>query len=227
MKIERLKDLQKKLGVKFDDISLLENALTHSSFSNEANTVNNERLEFLGDAVIELLSSHILYHIDSNVNEGILTKTRAQYVCEDALVIYASHISLEKYLMLGKGEEQNGGRKRAAIIADAFEAIFAAIYLDQGFDVAMQTFKKLAVPYFNEATSVTQDYKSKLQEYVQAEKRQVEYKEEGVDGPAHNRIYTYSVSIEGNIKLGTGKGATKKEAQQNAAKEALEKGAFN
>ncbi len=222
-----MKKLEQKLGVKFKDIALLENALTHSSYSNESKTLNNERLEFLGDAVIELLSSHVLYQIDSNVNEGILTKTRAQYVCEEALVIYASHIELENYLLLGKGEEQNGGRKRAAIIADAFEAIFAAIYLDQGFDVAMETFKRIVVPYFNEAMRATQDYKSKLQEYVQAEKRQVEYKEENVDGPAHNRTYTYSVSIEDNIKLGTGKGATKKEAQQNAAKEALEKGAFN
>ncbi len=221
-----MKKLEEKLGIKFKDISLLENALTHSSYSNELNTVNNERLEFLGDAVIELLSSHILYRNENNRNEGILTKTRAQYVCEEALVIYANHIELEKYILLGKGEEQNGGRKRAAIIADAFEALFAAIYLDQGFETAMEIFNKIAVPYFGEATKATRDYKSMLQEYVQAEKRQVEYKEINVDGPAHNREYTYSVLIEGNIKLGTGKGSTKKEAQQNAAKEAIEKGAF-
>ncbi len=221
-----MRDLEEKLGIKFKDMTLLKNALTHSSYSNESNTSNNERLEFLGDAVIELLSSHVLFENDQNKNEGILTKTRAQYVCEEALVIYASHIGLEKHLLLGKGEEQNGGRKRAAIIADAFEALFAAIYLDQGFDVTMKLFKRIVVPYFGEATQVTQDYKSKLQEYVQAEKRQVEYREEGVEGPAHSRMYTYSVTIEGNIKLGTGRGSTKKEAQQNAAKEALEKGAF-
>lgn len=224
--MSNLNDLQKKLGLKFNNIKLLTNALTHSSYSNESKTSNNERLEFLGDAVIELLSSHVLYKNENYKNEGILTKTRAQCVCEEALVIYASHIGLADYLFLGKGEEENDGRKRSAIIADAFEALFAAIYLDQGFDVTMKVFNEIAVPYFKEAEDATQDYKSKLQEYVQAEKRQVEYREDRVEGLAHNRVYTYSVYIEGNIKLGTGKGSKKKEAQQNAAKEALEKGAF-
>lgn len=214
-------ELSKLLGVTFNDPTLLLQAITHTSYANENGTEHNERLEFLGDAVIELCMSDFLYTQKGNADEGEMTKQRAQAVCEEALLKYAMHLDLPRYLRLGKGEEMTGGRERPTVISDAFEAIFGAIYLDQGFEVAKKVFSQTVLPNMNEV-KVIKDYKSTLQELVQADKRTLTYKIEKESGPAHNKIFVASVKMD-NILMGKGEGKTKKDAEQNAAKEALEK----
>lgn len=213
-------NLEEVLGVKFNDKNLLTEALTHSSYGNEHNVKYNERLEFLGDAVIELLMSEYLY-LKQEISEGKMTKKRAQSVCEEALVKYASKINLSDYILLGHGEELSNGRKRPAIIADCFEAVFGAVYLDQGYFAAEELFFKLVIPNLDLLTDI-KDYKSTLQEYVQSFKNTLTYEQVEEKGPAHDKTYTYKVMMDG-IVLGIGSGKTKKEAEQNAAKEALEK----
>ena len=213
-------NLEEVLGISFNNKSLLTEALTHSSYGNEHNTPYNERLEFLGDAVIELLMSQYLY-LKQETSEGKMTKKRAQSVCEEALVKYASKIDLKDYILLGHGEELSNGRNRPTIIADAFEALFGAIYLDQGYFVAYELFEKLVIPYLDLLDDI-KDYKSTLQEYVQSFKNTLNYELVDEMGPAHNKTYTVKVMMDG-ITLGIGVGKTKKEAEQNAAKEALEK----
>ena len=213
-------NLEEILGIHFNNKSLLTEALTHSSYGNEHNTPYNERLEFLGDAVIELLMSQHLY-LKSEISEGQMTKKRAQSVCEEALVKYAEKINLKDFILLGHGEELSNGRNRPAIIADCFEALFGAIYLDQGYFVAYELFEKLVIPHLNLLDDI-KDYKSTLQEYVQSFKNTISYELINEEGPAHDKTYTVKVLMDG-ITLGVGIGKTKKEAEQNAAKEALEK----
>ena len=213
-------NLEDVLGFHFNNKALLTEALTHSSYGNEHNTPYNERLEFLGDAVIELLMSQYLY-LNQNISEGQMTKKRAQSVCEEALVKYASKIKLSDYILLGHGEELSNGRQRPAIIADCFEALFGAVYLDQGYFVAFELFEKLVIPYLDLLNDI-KDYKSTLQEYVQSFKNTLNYELINEEGPAHDKTYTVKVLMDG-ICLGVGVGKTKKEAEQMAAKEALEK----
>lgn len=213
-------NLEEILGIHFNNKSLLTEALTHSSYGNEHNTPYNERLEFLGDAVIELLMSQHLY-LKSEISEGQMTKKRAQSVCEEALVKYAEKINLKEFILLGHGEELSNGRNRPAIIADCFEALFGAVYLDQGYFVAYELFEKLVIPHLNLLDDI-KDYKSTLQEYVQSFKNTISYELINEEGPAHDKTYTVKVLMDG-ITLGVGVGKTKKEAEQNAAKEALEK----
>ena len=213
-------NLEEILGIHFNNKSLLTEALTHSSYGNEHNTPYNERLEFLGDAVIELLMSQHLY-LKSEISEGQMTKKRAQSVCEEALVKYAEKINLKDFILLGHGEELSNGRNRPAIIADCFEALFGAVYLDQGYFVAYELFEKLVIPHLNLLDDI-KDYKSTLQEYVQSFKNTISYELINEEGPAHDKTYTVKVLMDG-ITLGVGVGKTKKEAEQNAAKEALEK----
>ncbi len=208
-----------KLFDGFKDKKILSEALTHSSYANEKNTENNERLEYLGDAVLELCMSDYLFR-NYKLSEGEMTKKRAQSVCEDALVVYAEKINLPKYVKLGHGEETSGGRERKAIIADAFEALLGAIYLDQGFNSAQEFFNTVIVPNLVETTSI-KDYKSTLQEHVQADKRSLTYSISKEEGPAHNRTFESVCEMDGII-LGKGTGKTKKEAEQNAAKQALD-----
>ena len=218
-----MNNLEKLLEIEFNNKELLKTAMTHSSYANEHNVTNNERLEFLGDAVIELLMSQHLYR-NFDMTEGKMTKKRAQSVCEEALVQYAQEIDLPKYLLLGHGEEQSEGRKRKAIIADAFEALFGAIYLDQGFEKSLEVFNKIVVPYID-LTEIIKDYKSTLQECVQSFKKSLSYSVLSEEGPAHNKKFVVAVSME-DVVLGKGSGKTKKEAEQMAAKKALEKGVF-
>ncbi len=218
-----MNNLEKLLEIEFNNKELLKTAMTHSSYANEHNVTNNERLEFLGDAVIELLMSQYLYR-NFDMTEGKMTKKRAQSVCEEALVQYAQEIDLPKYLLLGHGEEQSEGRKRKAIIADAFEALFGAIYLDQGFEKSLEVFNKIVVPYID-LTEIIKDYKSTLQECVQSFKKSLSYSVLSEEGPAHNKKFVVAVSME-DVVLGKGSGKTKKEAEQMAAKKALEKGVF-
>jgi len=222
--MSNLEELEDKLGYKFKNIELLRTAITHSSYGNEHDVDYNERMEFLGDAVLELAMSKKLY--DSiHLDEGVLTKTRAKAVCEAALDLYASKINLNEYLLLGKGEEQTGGRNRSAIIADALEAILGAVFLDGGFVEAQKIVMNLFVPYLNEVLKY-KDYKSLLQEKLQSEKRTIRYDIVREEGPANDKLFE-SVVFMDDILMGRGTGKSKKEAQQNAAKAALEKEATN
>ncbi|MBQ6783392.1 MAG: ribonuclease III [Acholeplasmatales bacterium] len=212
--------LEEKLGYVFRDKNLIKLALTHSSYANEHNIECNERLEFLGDAVLELAMSRKLYDT-IDLDEGVLTKMRAKAVCESALDLYASKIELSSYLYLGKGEEATGGRTRPAIIADSTEAVLGAIYLDGGFEAAREIVKKFFEPYFYDVLK-NKDYKSMLQEKLQSEKRSIRYEIVRDEGPANNKTFEAVVYMD-EILMGRGIGKTKKEAQQQAAKDALEK----
>ncbi|MBQ9124878.1 MAG: ribonuclease III [Acholeplasmatales bacterium] len=215
-----LNELEEALGYKFNDIELLRIALTHSSYANENSLECNERMEFLGDAVLELCMSKYLYN-SLDLDEGVLTKTRAKAVCEEALNIYAKKIDLPKYLFLGNGEELTGGRKRPAIIADAYEAVLGAIFLDGGFEASNNAVVKNILPHMQHVLKF-KDYKSMLQEKLQSEKRSIRYEITKDEGPANNKTFEAVVYMD-NILMGRGVGKSKKEAQQNAAKDALDK----
>lgn len=212
--------LEKKLGVSFKNKQIILEALTHSSYANENNTVCYERLEFLGDAVLELAMSKYLIDND-HLDEGDMTKKRAQAVCEEALVIYASKINLSEHMLLGKGEEQSGGRRRSAIIADTFESILGAVFVDLGFEEAMKLFGRVVVPFISEVL-VIKDYKSMFQELVQADKRSISYQIVSETGPSHDKVFE-AVAVMDGIIMGRGTGKSKKDAEQHAACEALKK----
>lgn len=213
-------EFENKIQYHFKNIKLLIEALTHSSYANEHGLQSNERMEFLGDAVLELAMSKHLYS-SINLDEGVLTKTRAKAVCEEALDLYAEKINLSKYLFLGKGEENSGGRERPAIIADAFEAVLGSIFLDGGFDAAYEIVQKFIIPYYQDILQI-KDYKSTLQEKLQSEKRTIRYEIVRDEGPANNKTFEAVVYMD-EILMGKGTGKTKKDAQQAAAKDALEK----
>lgn len=213
-------ELEKSIGYTFKNKDLLKVALTHSSYANEHQVECNERLEYLGDAVLDLCMSCYLYD-NIQLNEGVLTKTRAKAVCEEALNVYAEKIKLNTYLFLGNGEIQNGGRNRPAIIADAFEAMLGAVLLDSNFETVYDVVKRIVLPFFNVVTQF-KDYKSTFQEKVQADKRTLHYEIVKDEGPANDKTYEAVVYMD-DILMGRGIGKTKKEAEQNAAKAALKK----
>ena len=211
-----------KLNVKPNDISLYEKAFTHTSYANEHDTESYERLEFLGDAVLELLMSDYLYN-KLKVSEGEMTKLRAHYVCENALYEYSKCLELGQYLKLGKGELEIGGKNNKAINSDIFESFLGALYLDQGIEIARKYFDDFIIPIIeSDKMNFFADYKSALQEYVQTDKKSLEYRLINEEGPAHNKTFTSEVVID-NIVYGTGTAHSKKEAEQMAAKNALEK----
>ncbi|WP_112180816.1 MULTISPECIES: ribonuclease III [Paraliobacillus] len=218
--------LQDHLQIHFNNESILQQAFTHSSYVNEnrgKSSQDNERLEFLGDAVLELGVSQYLYRTYPNMAEGELTKLRASIVCEPALVGFANDLSFDQYVLLGKGEERTGGRKRPALLADVFEAFVGALYLDQGFDVVLDFLDKYLYPKIEKgAFSHAMDYKSQLQELIQ-QNRDAEIVYEIVEekGPAHDREFIANVRLNQEI-AGVGHGRTKKEAEQRAAKKALD-----
>ncbi|WP_093726627.1 ribonuclease III [Terribacillus halophilus] len=221
-----LSTLQEKLGIQFHDDALLQNALTHSSYVNEhrhLKKTDNERLEFLGDAVLELGVSQFLYKHYPDMPEGNMTKLRAAIVREESLVLFAKEMDLGAYVLLGKGEERTGGRTRPALLADVFEAFVGALYLDQDFEVVLGFFEKIVFPKISQgAFSHAMDYKSKLQEVIQQDKDKViTYTIIDERGPAHNREFVAELKIQGEL-VGTGIGRTKKEAEQQAARIALE-----
>ena len=223
-----LLELSAHLGVEFKDLTLLHEALIHSSYANEAkekNIVHNERLEFLGDAVLELASSTYLYMHFPQMPEGQLTKTRASIVCSTSLAELARTLHLGDYLFLGHGEEMSGGRDRQTNLEDVFEAVIGAIYLDQGWETAKEYVVRQLMPLFNqvEQGAILKDYKTILQEVVYQEAQQtVSYELVSTTGPDHDKTFTFNVKITGKI-MGTGIGKSKKEAEQKAAKEALDK----
>lgn len=202
--------------------SLYEEAFTHTSYANEHNLISYERLEYLGDAVLELIMSEYLYK-NTEYEEGMMTKLRSHYVCENALYEYSMRLGLNEFLLLGHGEEITGGRTRKAIVADIFESFTGAMFLDQGIIFVKDFIYKNVIPLIeNKEVDFFSDYKSVLQELVQTEKRSLEYDVVDEEGPAHNKTFTVEVKID-NIIYGKGTAHSKKEAEQEAAKDALRK----
>ena len=227
--------LQERIGYRFGDEGYLKRAVTHSSYSNETGARNhhllcNERLEFLGDSVLSLVVSNYLYTHFSEYPEGTLTRIRSAVVCEAALASFAEKIGLGEFLLLGRGEAQNGGAQKPAILADAFEALLAAIYLDAGAEDGMQAVAKFLLPLVKSAINalpevgdVRIDSKSRLQEFIQQDREQkevLEYRLVGESGPDHNKTFTVDLYLGANC-IGSGKGHSKKAAEQSAAKAAL------
>ena len=221
--------LEQRIGYQFQDKSLLHRALTHSSYSNESRAKNhdspsNERLEFLGDAVLQILISDYLFHGFPEDPEGNLTLLRQHLVCEATLAELATHIQLGAYLLLGRGEEQSGGRTRPSVLADAFEALLAAIYLDNDCHAEGVTKDILMTLMQREIPSRTAkniDYKSRLQQLVQQDGgEELTYEVTKEEGPAHERTFEVAAKINSNV-VGSGTGKSKREAEQLAAKQAL------
>lgn len=211
-----------KFNIKLKNKKLLETALTHSSYANEhRNCEDYERLEFLGDAVLEVVVSEYFYRY-TNYEEGKMTKQRASFVCEKALATYSREVvGLHKEIKLGEGQKSN---LNDTIIADVFEAVVGAIYLDQGFKVAKDYILKIVVPYIEKNYNFNMDYKSTLQELVQTDKKSLTYEVVSESGEAHNKSFEVVVKID-NIIYGKGIGHSKKQAEQMAAKNAYEKSA--
>jgi ribonuclease-3 len=214
-----MKVFENNIQYTFKDISLLELALTHSSYANESKVhmEYNERLEFLGDAVLQLVTSEKLYTENPDMPEGKMSKQRAALVCEEALSEYSKQIDLGRFMFLGKGEENTGGRERPSVLADAFEAVIGAIFLDGGIEPA----KKFIRRFLDDAHHYNQDFKTLLQEIIQKNPgERLSYVVVGESGPDHDKSFTVEVRLNSN-PIGTGTGKSKKQAEQQAAKEAL------
>ena len=215
--------LEEKIGYRFQNIALLKQAITHSSFTNEQkiNKLKDyERLEFLGDAVLELVSSEFLFHEHEKVQEGDLTKMRASMVCEPSLAFCARDLELGEFLLLGKGEENTGGRKRDSITSDAMEAVIGAIYLDGGMEEAKKFIYRFVLSDL-ENKQLFYDSKTNLQEWIQGKlKKEFHYELLEETGPEHDKTFRVEVVMENEV-IGKGEGRTKKAAEQQAAYEAL------
>ncbi len=222
--MDNFKLFQKQHNIKFKNEDLLKKAFTHSSYANENGVECNERLEFLGDAVLQIAVSEFLFENFPNEDEGFLSKKRAKNVCESALCVIARKMQLGDYLLLGKGEEQSNGDQKCSTLSNTFEAVLGAIYLDRGFN---EIYKVLDTYLFTQLLDddfvEDRDYKSNLQEFVQADSnRAIHYKVTSETGPSHQKTFEITVYMD-EIKMGIGTGRTKKEAEQNSAKEALNK----
>ena len=216
-----MEELFNKLNITPKDINLYKTAFSHSSYVNEHKVKNDyERLEFVGDAVLDLVIADYLYN-NYKETEGEMTKLRASYVCENANYAYSEGLGLENYILVGNGEKESGLKK--AIVADIFEALMGAIYIDLGYATVRNTILRIIVPYIeNPNITFFSDYKSSLQEMVQTSQKSLEYNLIDESGPAHDKRFTVEVKID-NIVYGVGTGTTKKEAEQAAAKKALDK----
>ena len=215
-------ELLKKLGIETKHPEIYETALTHTSYANEHRVESYERLEYLGDAVLELIMSEYLYK-NTNEVEGVMTKLRSHYVCENALYEYSRLLGYNEYLRLGHGEEESGGKYRKAIVADIFESMLGAMYLDQGLDFVKKFMDQHIIPVMkSDSLNFFDDYKSKLQELVQTDKKSLEYELVSESGPAHKKEFTVVVKID-NVIYGTGTARSKKEAEQEAARDAINK----
>ncbi|HIX30918.1 MAG TPA: ribonuclease III [Firmicutes bacterium] len=220
-----MEELEQKLGYQFRDRALLSEALNHSSYANEHRALgeqSNERLEFLGDSVLGFVTAEFLFELHRDLPEGDLTRQRAALVCEQSLYEVAKMLDLGKYLKLGKGEDAGGGRTRPSILADATEAVFAAVYLDGGIEAASALIHRVLLDKEGEhAEELMQDYKTALQELVQRKSGQaLSYRMVGESGPDHNKTFTAEVWLNGE-GVGTGSGHSKKEAEQAAARAAI------
>ena len=221
-----IKDLEAAIGYQFKNITLLQNALAHSSYANERyhnSLMSNERLEFLGDSILGMLVADHLYRTFPDRPEGELTRMRADMVCEQTLAKVANGLGLGEHLLLGKGEEQGGGRSRNSILADAVESVIAACYLDGGMGAAVNFVQKFILVNVPLTRMHNVDYKTALQERVQQKKNQViTYRLVAESGPDHDKQFTVELSINGTV-VGQGIGSSKKRAEQDAARVALEK----
>ena len=229
-----IETLQARIGYQFQNPAFLERALTHSSFANETGAPNhhllcNERLEFLGDSVLSLITVDFLYRRYPELPEGVLTRMRAEMVCEKALASYSTDLGLGDFLLLGKGERNSGGAEKPAVIADAFEAILAAMYLDAGGMKGLQTVETFLLPYLERAAQENADVsgshadcKSRLQEFVQKDHTngKLEYRLVAESGPDHDKTFTVEEYLDSN-RIGRGVGHQKKLAEQMAARDAL------
>ena len=220
-----IKDLEAAIGYRFQNISLLQNALTHSSYANERwhdSLKSNERLEFLGDSILGMVVAEYLYRNFPDRPEGELTRMRADMVCETSLATVADKIGLGEHLMLGHGEERFGGRKRASILADAVESMIAACFLDGGMEAAKAFVTRFVLTEVPVKQLHNADYKTALQELIQQKKDQVlAYALVGESGPDHDKEFRVEVSLNGNV-IGAGVGRSKKRAEQDAARNALD-----
>ena len=222
MKQEKRMEFEKRIGYSFKDPELLVTALTHSSYSNEIRLKKqecNERLEFLGDAVLELISSEQIFRNHPDQPEGDLTRIRASYVCEPTLALCAREICLGDYLQLGRGEDRTGGRERDSILSDAMEATIGAVYMDGGFESAQRYVEEFILKDI-EKKSLFYDSKTYLQDHVQRDLKKIEYVLLKEEGPDHNKSFEVGVLIDGK-QLTTAVGRTKKKAEQAAAYEAI------
>jgi ribonuclease-3 len=227
IEINELNEFENIINYKFNDIEILEKSLTHSSYSNEDrsyNKVNNERLEFLGDAVLSISVSRFIFDKFPEYPEGDLTKLRSQVVCEDMLSVVAANLNVGKYLLMGKGEESSGGRERKSILADAVEAIIAAIYIDGGYKKAEKFVLDNLTGYIHDAVKgkLVTDFKSYLQEYYQGKNHncKIRYVVTSEEGPDHEKMFHVNVMINKSV-AGKGSGKSKKLAEQDAARNAL------
>ncbi len=220
-----ISDLENAIGYRFQNITLLQNALTHSSYANERwhdSLKSNERLEFLGDSVLGMVVAEHLYRTFPDRPEGELTRMRADMVCENTLASVAQQISLGQHLNLGHGEEQGGGRSRASILADAVESIIAASFLDGGMEAARQFISRFILCHVPVKKLHNVDYKTAFQELVQQKKNQViTYCLSGESGPDHSKEFSVEVSLNGQV-VGRGTGTSKKRAEQDAARAAMQ-----
>ena len=220
-----IKDLEAAIGYRFKNITLLQNALTHSSYANERwhdGLMSNERLEFLGDSILGMVVADYLYRNFPQRPEGELTKMRADMVCETSLAEVARKVNLGEHLLLGHGEEQGGGRKRASILADAVESIIAASFLDGGMEAARGIISRFVLTNVPVNRLQNEDYKTALQELVQQKKNQtLAYRLIGESGPDHDKHFIVEVTLNGE-PLGQGNGTSKKRAEQDAARVAIE-----
>ena len=221
-----IKDLEEAIGYRFRNITLLQNALAHSSYANERwhdSLMSNERLEFLGDSILGMVVAEYLYKTFPSRPEGELTRMRADMVCDQALCKVADGLELGKHLLLGRGEEQTGGRSRASILADAVESVIAAAFLDGGMDAARGIIEKFVLCSVPAEHMNNADHKTALQEWVQQKKDQIlHYTLVEECGPDHNKRFTVAVSLNGEV-VGQGIGSSKKRAEQEAAKAAISK----
>lgn len=219
-----MKTFLNDLNIPYKNLDIYKRALIHSSYANEHKLKSNERLEFLGDAILELLMSEYLFK-EKNMSEGEMTVKRAQAVREEALVIYSEYINLNKHLKLGQGEQIKGPNN--AILADAFEAFLASVYIDLGLNETRKLFYNIVIPNLEKAFNII-DFKSTLQEVIHSgNKRNISYKIIKESGPSHNKRFVANVLLDKDIVLGTGEGKTKKEAEQKAAEEALKRGNYD
>lgn len=225
---KNFKKVVKQLNLNVKDWDLYFTAFVHTSFANEHKCENNERLEFLGDAILDFLVAKYLYKNYPSMPEGDMSKIRSTYVCEKANSEYALSLQLDTCLLLGKGESEQGGMSKPSVLGDLFEAFLGAVYLDSGMKKVEEVLDEVLfskIEYIDKGYFI--DHKSKLQEFIQAESRKgVTYVVDKEIGPSHDKTFTVSVFHE-NLKLGTGTGKSKKEAEQNAAKDALYKLATN
>ena len=221
-----IKDLEAAIGYKFQNITLLQNALAHSSYANERwhdSLKSNERLEFLGDSVLGMVVAEHLYRNFPDRPEGELTRMRADMVCETSLAAIAEQVGLGQHLLLGHGEEAGGGRSRASILADAVESVIAASFLDGGMDAARGFIQRFVLSRVPVQQLTNKDYKTALQELVQQKKNQtITYCLVGESGPDHDKTFLVEVSLNGQM-VGRGCGTSKKRAEQDAARDALSK----